>query len=174
MSETADGQPVTRVECRASNEPFVRQLIIVAMILGGAVWIHLDPSENGHAWKPGDLNNNLSFLYNYYLPCVLAPLGLAFLGWVFFQHSRRLVADEKGIGFAGKEQIAWGRVTRIDAALLASKGLLTLHYVQDGPAGQENSGNAEKTLKLDSYKFHNFRDLVAFAERHVPADKIQR
>jgi hypothetical protein len=85
-----------------------------------------------------------------------------------FEHSRRLVADEKGIGFAGKEQIAWDRITRIDAALLASKGLLTLHY---GQAGQDK---AEKTLKLDSYGFRNFRDLAAFAERYVPAEKIQR
>ncbi len=168
MSETIGGQPAARVECSASNDPFVRRLIIAAMMLGGAVWILLDPSESGHTWKPGDLNNDLSFLYNFYLPYVMIVLGLVLLGWSLLAHSRRLVADEKGIGFAGKEPIAWGRLTRIDATLLVSKGLLILHYT---PAGRDQG---EKSLKLDSYSFRNFRDLAAFVERQVPADKIQR
>ena len=120
MTENAGGQPVTSVECPASNEPFVRQLIVAFLILGGAVWIYMDPSENGRTWKAGDINNNGYYLYNYYLPYLLALVGAAFLARTLFQHSRRLRADEKGIGFAGKEPITWDRLTRIDATLLAT------------------------------------------------------
>jgi hypothetical protein len=168
MTENAAGQPVTRVECRASNDPFVRRLIIVAMILGAAAWMIEDHYVAGNYWKRDDFNDNLSFLFNHYLPFVLVPLGLLLLARAWFERGRRLVADEKGVGFAGKDPIAWDRITRIDAALLGSKGLLILHYLQEG------QDKVEKTLKLDSYSFRNFRDLVALAERQVPAEKIQR
>ena len=167
MSETAGGQPLTRVECRGSNDPFVRRMIIAIMVLAGAVWTIVDHYVMGNYWKRADFNDNLTYLFNHYLPYVLSPLGVVLLARAIHEHSRRLVADENGIGFLGKEQIAWGRLTRIDAALLASKGLLALHYTPGQGAG-------EKTLKLDSYYFRDFRDLVAFIERHVPADKIQR
>jgi hypothetical protein len=168
MTENSGGQPVARVECRASNDPFVRKLIVVAMILGAAAWMIEDHYVAGNYWKRDDFNDNLSFLFNHYLPYLLVPLGLLLLGRALFQHSRRLVADEKGIGFAGKEPIAWDRIARIDATLLGPKGLLILHYLQDG------QDKVEKTLKLDSYNFRDFRDIVALAERHVPAQKIQR
>ena len=173
MSEAAAEQPVTRVECPASNDLFMRRIIVAVLILGGAVWIFVDPSENGHNWKAGDINNNGYYLYNYCLPYLLAGAGLLLLGRALLDHSRRLGADEQGIGFAGKEQIAWGRLTRVDATLLVSKGLLILHY-QDGPAGQGGQDQGEKALKLDSYSFRNFRDMVALIERQVPAEKIQR
>jgi hypothetical protein len=165
MSETAAGQPFTRVECRASNDPFVRRLLISVMILGGATWITVDHYVMGNYTKRADFNDNVAFLFNHYLPFVLAPLGLVLLGRALVEYTRRLVADEKGIGYAGKEPIVWGQITRIDAALLGPKGLLILHYTQDGQ---------EKTLKLDSYYFRNFRDIVTLVERYVPADKIQR
>jgi hypothetical protein len=168
MSENAGDQPVTRVECRASNDPFVRKLIVIAMILGGAAWMIEDHYVAGNYWKRDDFNDNLSFLFNHYLPYVLVPLGLLLLVRALLEHGRRLVADEKGIGFAGKQPIAWDRIARIDAALLASKGLLILHYVQEG------QDKIEKTLKLDSYNFRNFRDVVALVERRVPAEKIHR
>ena len=168
MSETAAGQPPTRVECRASNDPFVRRLLISVMVLGGALWIIMDHYVAGNYWKRADFNDNLAFLFNHYLPYVLTPLGLLLLGRALLERSRRLVADDKGIGYAGKEPIAWGQITRIDAALLGPKGLLFLYYTQDG------QDKGEKTLKLDSYFFQNFRDIVALVERHVPPDKIQR
>ena len=165
MSETAAGRPVTRVECPGSKDLFVRRLIVTALVVGGGVLILADPSVNGHEWKAGDVNNNGYFLYNYYLPYVLLAMGLVLLVRALFDHNRRLLADEKGIGYAGKEQIAWGQITRIDATLLASKGLLTLHYT---------AGQGESALKLDSYNFRNFRDVVALVERCVSADKIKR
>jgi hypothetical protein len=93
---------------------------------------------------------------------VLTPPGLVIVILAVIAHSRRLVADEKGIGFSGKRQIAWNDITRVDATLLAGKGVLTIHH---GP---------NKTLKLDSYYFRNFRDIAVFIEQHVPADKIAR
>jgi len=161
MSETQDIS-VTRIECPAAKDPVVRRLIIGLMLVGFAAYTVYDHYILGNYQDGGDFNVHLKYLFNHFLPFVLTPPGLIILGWGLVHNGRRLVADQTGIGYDGKPQIAWSDVTNVDARLLAEKGYLVLEYGQG------------KRFKLDSYCFKNFRDLVAFMERHMPAERIRR
>ena len=92
---------------------------------------------------------------------LFVPVGLILFGMGVAYLKRRLIADETGIGYAGKEKIAWNAITELDSEKLKSKGILYLRY---------GSG---KSLTLDSWKLTNFRDLVTLIENKVPQKSQQ-
>jgi hypothetical protein len=71
-----------------------------------------------------------------------------------------MVADGEGIGYQGQAKIAWGGIKRVDSSMLQSKGVLDLY---------DASG---RKLRLDAWYLTNFRDLVAFVEKRVPAESL--
>ncbi|MFB3893512.1 MAG: hypothetical protein ACE15C_15975 [Phycisphaerae bacterium] len=163
--EEAPREPLTRVECPAAkgyDNPATRLLIVAIVAVGIGVYCAYDAYiarlyeqvpmtwENASKWA--------SYAFNAYGPFILIPLGV-FLGvWAIRRLQQVLVADEEGIGYVGREKIAWSEITELDGKRV-EKGLLTLTYGQDGE------------LVLDSWKLKNFRDLVAIIEQHVPEDK---
>ena len=157
MSQNAT-DPAARVEAPAAKDPMVRRLIVAAMLLGFALYTIYDHYIQGNYQDGADFNVHWKYLFNHFLPYVIIPPGLAFL----IHAGRKIVADAAGIGLAGKAQIAWADISQVDARPLAAKGWLILHYGQT------------RQLKLDSYAYKNFRELVAFVERHVPAERIIR
>jgi len=162
MSQTPQETAPAAVQCPASADPSVRMFIVAAMVIGFAVWCYIDsgnyPVPAGS--DPDYVNKMANHVLNNYGPFVFGPLGLASLVWGVVTLRRRLVADEEGIGYLGKDKLAWGRITRIDAGKLKGKGILVLHY-----------GKGRK-LVLDSWKLKNFRELVAFVERHVKPELL--
>jgi hypothetical protein len=163
MNETQEEAParpeVNRVECAATKDPAVRLFILAALLLGFAVWCFLDRRQPPAAWDLGHINEISSYLLNNWGPLLLAPLGIVALIWGVVFLRRVLVADEEGIGYRGKQKIAWSDVTRLDASQLESRHIL---YVEYGDGGR---------LKLDAWKLRSFRELVAVVERNVPAEK---
>jgi hypothetical protein len=162
MSEASAGQETTRIEAPSSSDPFIRKMIIALVVLGFGIYTIIDHYFLGNFKDDPDFNLHMKFLFNHYIPYLLVPMGLAILVLAMILRSRRLQADGNGIGYAGKPRIAWNEITKVDATLLAEKGLLTIFYGQG------------KKWKLDSYNFRNFKAVVAFLEKHVPADKISK
>jgi hypothetical protein len=74
---------------------------------------------------------------------------------------RKLIADEEGMGYAGKQKIHWSEFKRMDASQL-KKGLLYLYYGPD-----------EKKLTLDSWKLKNYKPLIEFVEAHIPRELLK-
>ena len=159
MSQTPEPSPAppTRVECLATREPAVRRTILAVLFLGMGLWCYSDraryPSPD---W--GNINQVVGYVMNNWLPYALVPGGVLMFAWMLVQFRKRLVADEGGIGYAGKPRLAWDRIDSLDAGRLESKGIVVLH------AGDEQ-------LVLDSYHLTNFRDLMALVDRHVPPEK---
>jgi len=133
---------------------------MAGMLLVFGLWCFYDAFVNGAYPYPAD--GNINKLAKYYfnhvggiaLPLAgLVPLvmGLRFL-------KRIVVADAEGIRMPGSPAIAWKDVKRLDATDLPGKGVLRLEY------------GAAKPLVLDSWKLQKFKTLVAFIERHVPAE----
>ena len=149
-----------RIECRAASEPAIRPVVFAALLIGFGIWCLLD--RHNYPYKPGGgYNVLLPYLLNTWGPILFLPLGLLFLWKGIRAYTRVLVADEEGIGYAGKPRIAWADVKRLDAADLKNEILLLDHG--DGGA-----------LKLDGYNLRDFRDLVAFIEKRIPEDKWVR
>ncbi len=161
MSQSSDNPVATPVEARAATEPLVRRLGMVAILLGVGVWTILDYLNKGYQYGEG-FNEHVRYCLNKFGIFVFAPIALVILVRAIVARSRRLVADEKGIGYAGKPQIAWNEITRVDATRLKGKGLLTIIHGQG------------RTWKLDEYDWRSFRDVVAMIDLHVPGDKIIR
>ena len=164
MNETSqtenNSSAPARVECRATSDPAVRLFILAAMPLAFGVWCLIDRHKHPwpETWDLPNINAVGGYLLNNWGPFVLFPLGLVVLYFAVRFVRRVLVADEEGIGYAGKDKVRWEDVSKLDAAEL-KKEILVL----------ESGGQA--VLKLDGWKLRNFRDLVAFIERRVPADK---
>ena len=162
MTEQSDqATPPQRVLCPSSTDPVIRMFILAAIPLVVGVLCFWDGYiVHKYPYKPlsEDLNAYLTWAFNYYLPYPLVPLGLIALVKALLTLTRKLEADETGIGYVGRGKIRWADVTRLDASHLGPKGLLFLHH----PGG---------VLKLDSWKLKNFRELVAFIEARVPRDK---
>lgn len=153
--------PVSRVECAPTSDPLVRLFIGAALLLGLAAYCFYDGyMTDKYPYKPmsQDINAYFSWAFNHFAPWLFAPPGVVALWMGLAGMRRRLVADEQGIGYAGKAPIAWSAITRLDASKLQAKGLLYLHH--DGGR-----------LVLDSWKLRDFRRLVAFVETHVPKEK---
>lgn len=149
------------IECPNAKDPLVRLFIFAGMCIAFTIWCFVDMKKTPNYVSPSeDINEFGSWAANHLPPFVLIPLALILLVLALRMMRSVLVADDEGIGYAGKGKIAWGDVTKLDASQLKSKGLLLVHYGKD------------KKLKLDSWKLKNFRDMVAFVESRVPADKI--
>jgi len=169
MSEQAqDQQAPTRVECRASKDPAVRRFIFAAILLALGVYCLVDayilkkyPYPKGGS---SDVNAYMAYLFNHYGPFLFVPAGLALVVSAVVFLRRRLVADEEGIGYVGKERIPWTAVRSLDTARLREKGILGLRY---------DVGGEEKAMVLDSWKLQNFRELVMLVEKKAPAAETQ-
>ena len=161
MNESAEPAPTDRVECTAARDPAVRLFIFAAMMIGFGAWCLTDLRKVPESWELKNINEVAGYLLNNWGPVLLVPAGMIALAWGVIFLRRKLVADAEGIGYEGRQRIAWSDVTRLDAAELKGKGLLYLHR-----------GEA-KPLRLDSWKLNNFKAMVAFVERHVPEGVVQ-
>jgi len=160
MNESAEPATGDRVECAAAKDPAVRTFIFAAMLLGFGAWCLTDMRVRPETWDAKHINEIAAYLLNNWGPVLLIPGGMVVLARGILFLRRKLVATAKGIGYAGRETIAWSRVSRLDATELADKGLLRLEY---GP---------DKPLTLDSWKLTNFKAMVAFIEAHVPPEAM--
>jgi hypothetical protein len=158
MTQSTDTTVPRQVECPARREPHVKNVILAVAVLGLAAWCYTDRREAPADWSLQNINKVAAYVMNNWGPFVLAPLGALILIRAGLGLRKILIADDKGIGFAGRAAIPWEQVQSLDARRLQSKGIVVLR-------------TAGRTLKLDSYYLHNFRDLVAIAERQVPPEK---
>jgi len=161
MNESGEPLQADRVECSARKDPAVNLFIIAAMGLGFGIWCLTDRRRPPESWDLHHINDAAAYLLNNWGPVLLLPIGLIALAWGILFLRRKLVATAEGIGYVGKQQIAWSQVTRLDASLLKSKQILKLHH--GGP----------RPLTLDSWKLNNFKAMVAFVEQHVPPSAIE-
>jgi len=151
----------SRIEAKPATDPLVRLLAAMAMFLGFAIYCAVDAEDPPAAWDLQHINEASSYALHVGGPFVFGIIGLVLAGMAIRFVRRRLVADETGLGYLGREKIAWDAITEIDAKTLQSKGILKLRHHPD------------KTLTLDSWKLTNFRELVALVERKVPADRMK-
>ncbi len=162
MSEKNDTPRQERIECPPARDPAVRLFIMAGMLLVFGLWCFYDHYIMGHYQYPpdGDVNKLAKYYFNHFGGIILPLGGLIplIMGIRFLR--RILVADAEGLRYPGNPAIAWKDVKRLDATDLAGKGILRLDCGQAKP------------LVLDSWKLQNFKALVAFVERHVPADSI--
>jgi hypothetical protein len=162
MNQTSDNAPPSpqRVECPAAREPAVRKIILAALLLGFGLWCWVDRGKYAEPtdWSMKNINVIGGYVINNWAPIVMLPAGVLILIWMAIGLRKQLLADEAGIGYAGRQKIAWGEVDKLDASRLQSKGLVVLH------AGG-------RRMVLDSYYLSNFRELMALVERQVPAEK---
>jgi hypothetical protein len=164
MSETNDKPRQEQVECPPARDPAVNMFILAGILLAFGFWCFYEAFILGKYPYPKGPEPTVNDLFGYYLNNwggIILPLGglvpLA-LGIRFLR--RVLVADADGIRMPGKPTVAWKDVKRLDATDLAKKGIIRLDFGQAKP------------LVLDSWRLKNFKNLVAFVEKHVPADAI--
>lgn len=162
MAEQVQSEEVpTSVECPAAREPAVRLFIVAGMGIGFGIYCGVDHfiRKMYQYPDPYELNAYLKYLFNHYGTFVFTLAGIVALVWAVVFLRRKLVADEKTIGYVGKEQISWSAIRSLDASNLAGKGILRLDY---------EAGGGQKTLKLCSWKLQNFRSLVSLLENKAP------
>jgi len=129
------------------------------MGVGIGVWCFLDRGNYPYAPFDKDINKWSGWAFNHGMAIIGPVIGLIVFAWVIMFLRRKLVADAEGIGYVGRKKIPWSAVDELDAAELKDKGILYLRH-SDG-----------KTMKLDGWKLTDFRELVALAEKNVPAEK---
>ncbi len=160
---TSEPAQPTSMTSSAAKDPVVRLFIFAAIMIVIGLWCLFDGDlireDSEYKYVPfssENINQWAKWAFNHYGPFVLLPPGIivGIYGLVFMR--RKLIADDKGIGYAGKSKIAWDEFKEIDSSLLKDKGILHLIY-GDG-----------KKLTLDSWKLKNFKDLVSFVESHLP------
>ena len=151
----------TKAECPATKEPAVRLFIVAGILIGFGVYCFVDVHIlDKYPWKEGGgFSDVFTYWFNHAGVFVFTLLGLIPLYLAVVSLRRKLAADDEGIGYVGKEKIPWSAVRSLDAAKLADKGILRLHY---------DAGGGEKILTLDSWKLQNFRSLVQLVEKKVP------
>ena len=64
-------------------------------------------------------------------------------------------ADDAGVGYVGREKIAWADVIEMDLSKFKAKEIMVLK------AG-------DTSITLDGWKLQNFRDLIAKVEAALP------
>ena len=158
MNDTSDQNQTSTVECAPTTEPAVRWFIFAAITIGAAIYCWLDRGNYPapETWDLDHINEITGHLFNHYGPYLFAPLGLLAIAMAVVHLRSRLIADEEGIGYAGKQKHTWDQVKKLDVSALKAKGILYL-TLDDG-----------SEMKLDSWKLQNFRDLVALIEKKVP------
>jgi len=157
-STPPQGAPAS-VECRAAKDPAVRLLILAAMLLGYGAYCFVDAYIRHLPEKTETINDVLKYWLNHGGGIVLPLLGIVVLVKAVAFLRRKLIADETGIGYVGKDKIGWEEVTSLDTSKFEKKGVLGLRYSRGGKEG---------TLVLDSWKLNNFRELLKLVEAKVP------
>jgi hypothetical protein len=152
-----------RVESGATRDPAIRLGIAAVMLMGMGLWCFhdrgkYDPPE---AWDMEHINDAAKHVFNAYGVFAFTPPGVVLGAWALLFLRRKLIADQDGIGYAGKKKIPWGNITKLDASQAKTKGILKLHY---------GSG---KILTLDNWKLTNFRELIALVESKLPPEKMK-
>jgi hypothetical protein len=159
----SDAAPAGPVRCPATKDTAVRMLIGAGVAVGFSVWCFIDWANYPRPDEPFSLetlNGYAGWAFNHFLPFILLPLSVVLVVLAFRSLKLVLVADDQGIGYEGKDRIAWSDVTRLDATKLADKQILDLYH-------------AGGKLRLDGLKLQNFKKLVRFVEEKVPDDKQQ-
>ncbi len=161
MNDTNDTQenPSTEpIVFAPTTEPAVRVFIMAAMLLGLGGWCWFDKANYSkpQAWTSEYINEIANYVFNHWGPFLFIPVGAVFLAMGIRHLTRKMTADSEGLGYSCEDKVLWTNVTALDASVLKEKGKLTLTYDQS------------RQLVLDSYKLHNFRDLVALIEQHLP------
>jgi len=131
MSDTSTEVAANRVECPPAKDPAVRLFILAAMLIGLGLYCGYDAFfTNQYPYaKPGeDVNKFLKWAFNNVGAVVFMPLGVVPLVLAIVFLRRRLMADEEGIGYAGRQKISWDKIERLDADKLKGKGILDLYY----------------------------------------------
>jgi hypothetical protein len=166
--ESARGQnPVSRipqrVESNATRDPAIRLGIAAVMLVGMGLWCLHDSKKYDPpaVWDLKHINEASKYAFNTYGVFVFTPPGVVLGLWALRFLRRKLIADQDGIGYVGKEKIPWGNITKLDASQAKSKGILKLHY-GDG-----------KILTLDNWKLTNFRELISLVESKLPPEKMK-
>lgn len=146
------------IECRATKDPSVRLFILAAMLVGFGVYCLIDDLSGKYPYVPAaeDINQWATWGLNHFGPYVFIPPGVLAAVLAFRGLKRVFTADAGGLGYLGKDKIAWSQITRLDGSLLQEKGILLIEYGRG------------KQLKLCDWKLTNFKALVAFIESHVP------
>ncbi len=159
MNDTSEQSQISKVQCAPTTEPAVRWFIFAAMMLGFAGLCFKDRLEYPapEAWDIDHINVAAKYLLNTWGPVVFAPLGLLALTMAGLHLKSKLLADDEGLGYTGKQKYGWDQVKKLDISELQDKGILYL-TLDDG-----------SEMKLDSWKLKDFRDLVALIEKKVPA-----
>ncbi|MDY7009802.1 MAG: hypothetical protein SVV80_03520 [Planctomycetota bacterium] len=164
MAEQVQNEEVpASIECPATREPAVRLFIVAGIFIGFGIWCFVDAhikKKYPPEMKEGNTSDVFTYYFNHGGAVVFPLLGLIPLGLAVASLRRKLLADDKGIGYAGKRQITWSAVKSLDSSQLADKGILRLEY---------ETGGGQKTLKLCSWKLQNFRSLVMLLENKVPS-----
>lgn len=158
-TETGNTTPAPdRIECRATKDPVIRLFIMAAMLIGFGVWCWVDRETTKQVpFSMEEINAWSKWALAIYGPWLFVPPGLLIIALGIVALAKRFVVDAEGLGYVGKEKIAWSSITAVDATLLGPKGLLFVHHGQ----GQ--------VLKLCDWKLTDFKPMVAFLEQHLPA-----
>jgi len=154
----------SQVECPAARDPAVRLFIFAFILIGFGVWCFYDAYVLGKYKLADNMDVNAwaGFFLNRVGGVAFPLVGLIPLAMGIVHLRRKLVADADGIGYVGKDKIAWSAVRALGSEQLASKGILHVRY---------DAGGQEKVLTLDGWKLQNFRDLVLLLESKVgPGD----
>lgn len=154
MNDNTEGSNATQVICPAAKDLVIRPLILAVGLIAFGIWCATDQQE--YVAFDTDMNSWLSWAMNFYGQFIFTALGLIPLYFAFRAYRRRLIADADGVGFEGKEKIAWSSVTGLDAGELKSKQILHLLHGQG------------RRYTLDGFNLQNFAALVAFVEQRVP------
>lgn len=162
-NETQQSSLPDSVTSGATKDPIIRMLIGAGILIGAGLWCFMDKDNypKPEVWDGKHINEVAGYLFNHFALYVLAPPGLLLAIFALLRMKRQIQADQQGIGVVGKEKIAWDAITQLDATLLKEKGVVVLHY-------------DENTLKLDSWKLTNFKELIALVESKIPADKQKK
>ena len=154
MNDANESSNVTRVVCPAVLDLAIRPLVLAVALIAFGIWCAMD--QQPHKPFDDDMNSWLTWAMNFYGQFAFPAIGLIPLYFGVRVLRRKMVADEQGVGFEGKEKIAWSAVTGLDASELKSKQILVLIHSQ----GQRYT--------LDGFDLRNFRQLVDFIEARVP------
>ena len=126
MNDTSEQSQISKVECGPTTEPAVRWFIFAAMMIGFAIWCFSDRREPPKAWTLEHINDIATYVLNNFMPYLFAPLGLLALAMALIHLKSKLIADDEGIGYAGKQKHGWDQVKKLDVSELKDKGILYL------------------------------------------------
>ncbi len=156
MNDTTEGSTVSRVVCPAVLDLAIRPLVLAVALVAFGIWCAMD--QQPHKPLSEDMNAWLTWAMNFYGQFGFPALGLIPLYFGIRALRRKMIADEQGVGFEGKEKIAWSSVTGLDAGELQSKQILVLLH-----------GDGQRyTIDGFDLRKDSFRQLVDFVEAHVP------